>query len=97
MRTIYPESGLLLHYGLAMDTPDRAKGVVYEQMNRENPGCQERPHSTTGNPDKELHKKQISECLLSTKSPSSTTVPLWGEGLPAATPPPTMQLVPGAS
>jgi hypothetical protein len=97
VKTIHPECGLLLHYGLAKDKVDRAKGVACEQMNREKPGCQEGPHSTTGNTEKELHKTQISECLLSTKSPSSTTVPLRREGLPEVTPPPTMQLVSEAS
>lgn len=96
MRTIHPESGLLLNSGLAMDKLDRVKGVVCEQMSRE-AGISEGPHSTTGNTDKELHKKQISECLLSTKGPSSTTMPLWGEGLPEVTQPPTVQLVPEAS
>lgn len=81
-----------------MDKLDRAKDVVCEQMSRERPGYQEGSRSTTGNTDKEFHKKQIPECLLSTNGPSSTTtMPLWGEGLPEVTPPPIVQLVPEAS
>lgn len=32
---MHPESGPLLHSGLAMDKLDRVKGVVCEQMSRE--------------------------------------------------------------